>query len=341
MSKHLVFGAGLIGCYLGGSLAHKKQNVTLLARQQIMDKLAQGIVLTDYLQHKVTIENLAFLLSHEASAQDFDVIWLTVKCTGVAGALAQLQSVVQPQTTIICCQNGLGSENIIKQTFPNNRVLRAMVPFNVVVLGDAHYHRGSEGMLTIEDSSDDEQFTEQLVACIDSPILPVTRRNQMTELLWAKLQLNLGNSVNALADIPVKSMLQQRKYRLVIAQMMRELLLVTDAKGIVLPKVTSVAAKYLPLVLSLPDGIFKILANKMLAIDENVRTSMWWDIANGKQTEIDYLNGVIVEQGASLGIDTPVNKKVIGLVKGLTNHQATNRKSFSAEDLYNLVGKHE
>ncbi|GAB2683446.1 2-dehydropantoate 2-reductase [Aliiglaciecola aliphaticivorans] len=341
MSKHLVFGAGLIGCYLGGSLAHKKQNVTLLARQQIMDKLAQGIVLTDYLQHKVTIENLAFLLSHEASAQDFDVVWLTVKCTGVAGALTQLQSVVQPQTTIICCQNGLGSENIIKQTFPNNRVLRAMVPFNVVVLGDAHYHRGSEGMLTIEDSSDDEQFTEQLVACIDSPILPVTRCNQMTELLWAKLQLNLGNSVNALADIPVKSMLQQRKYRLVIAQMMRELLLVTDAKGIVLPKVTSVAAKYLPLVLSLPDGIFKILANKMLAIDENVRTSMWWDIANGKQTEIDYLNGVIVEQGASLGIDTPVNKKVIGLVKGLTNHQATNRKSFSAEDLYNLVGKHE
>ncbi|MFA3792078.1 2-dehydropantoate 2-reductase [Aliiglaciecola sp. SL4] len=337
MSQHLVFGAGLIGCYLGASLIHKNQNVTLLARQQIAQKLAQGILLTDYLGHKVTTPKPTLLLSNSESQQVFDVIWLTVKCTGVEAAIGQLQTLVHKQTTIICCQNGLGSESVLKHAFPDNRVLRAMVPFNVVELADGHYHRGSEGMFTIESSDNDGDFTEQLIKGIQSPVLPSTSCQQMTQLLWAKLQLNLGNSVNALADIPVKHMLQQRKYRLVIAKMMRELLLVTEAKGVVLPKLTSVPAKILPVVLSLPDVIFKIVANRMLAIDENVRTSMWWDIANGKQTEIDYLNGVIVEEGERLGVNTPVNKKIMGLIQALSNSHSNSRKSFSADELYNLV----
>ncbi|WP_342807976.1 2-dehydropantoate 2-reductase [Alteromonas sp. M12] len=339
MAKHLVFGAGLIGSYLGASLLHKNQNVTFLARSHSVNKLSKGIILTDYLEHRVEVNNITFLLPGSETEHSFDIIWLTVKCTAVEAALAQLQLLVNHQTTIICCQNGLGSESAIKTAFPNNRVLRAMVPFNVVEIADGHFHRGSEGRLTIESCIDDRNFTEQLIASIDSPILAFSMCTQMTWLLWAKLQLNLGNSVNALANIPVKHMLQQRKYRLVIAQMMRELLLVTDAKGIVLPKVTSVSAHSLPFVLSLPDFIFKIVANRMLAIDENVRTSMWWDISNGKQTEIDYLNGAIVEEGAKLGIAAPVNKKVIELIYQLTNNPQTITESMSAVELYNTTMK--
>jgi len=139
----------------------------------------------------------------------------------------------------------------------------------------------------------------------------------MQSLLWAKLQLNLGNSVNALANIPVKTMLQQRDYRLVIALLMKELLLVTKAMHIKLPKVTALPGQYVPYILRLPNGLFNLVANKMLAIDPKVRTSMWWDVSQGKKTEIEYLNGAIVEAAEKLKIPTPANKKIIELIKAI------------------------
>ncbi|GAC14193.1 2-dehydropantoate 2-reductase [Aliiglaciecola lipolytica] len=337
MLNHLVFGAGLIGCYLGANLQYNKQRVTLICREHIADKLSKGIVLTDYLQHRIAVEPIPSLTSVVDAMDSFDVIWLTVKCTAVETALAQLRLIVGSKTTLVCCQNGLGSEQLVKQAFPDNQVLRAMVPFNVVELADGHFHRGSQGTFAIEDNPANFNFVTDLVSHIESPVLEASICNDMDSLLWAKLQLNLGNSINALADIPVKAMLQQRKYRQVIAQMMRELLLVTDAKSIELPKVTSISAHYLPVILNLPDWLFKIVANRMLAIDENVRTSMWWDISQAKPTEIDYLNGAIVEQAKLLGISTPVNQKVIELIYQLSNNKLQNKRKITGKQLYNLV----
>ena len=54
------------------------------------------------------------------------------------------------------------------------------------------------------------------------------------------------------------------------------------------------------MVLSLPDGLFRLVAQKMLAIDPKVRTSMWWDMAAGRHTEIDFLNQKVVEEAEKL-----------------------------------------
>jgi 2-dehydropantoate 2-reductase len=190
-----------------------------------------------------------------------------------------------------------------------------MVPFNVVELKPGHFHRGSQGDLTIELAEEDQLDVNTLAAKIRGDLLPVATSHDMSALLWAKLQLNLGNSINALADIPVKAMLQQRNYRRVIALLMQELLAVTDTLGITLPKVTNLPAHWLPKVLRLPDFLFLRIANKMLAIDPNVRTSMWWDLSQGKETEIDYLNGAIIAHAQKLGLNCNVNQKIMQLVK--------------------------
>jgi 2-dehydropantoate 2-reductase len=159
-----------------------------------------------------------------------------------------------------------------------------------------------------------------LVSALDSELLPVAQTGDMQSLLWAKLQLNLGNSVNALADIPVKAMLEKRDYRRVIAVLMDELLAVTDKLNITLPKVTSIKAQMVPVVLRLPNFLFKLVANKMLAIDPQVRTSMWWDVSQGKPTEIAYLNGAVVNYGKRLGVPCPANKRIVGLIEGLPDN---------------------
>lgn len=339
MHNHLVFGAGLIGCYLGASIAKQGQSVSLLCRDKIRKKLQDGVTLTDYLQHSANINEIKFCdADFSADETHFDIVWLTVKCTGIERASQELAPFVGSDTTIICCQNGLGSENAVKTRYPNNQVLRAMVPFNVVEMSDGHYHRGSEGALTIESSGQHGFNVDELVEAIQSDVLPVSINSDMDALLWAKLQLNLGNSINALADIPVKAMLEQRQYRLVIALLMEELLAVTDALEISLPKVTALPGHWIPKVLRLPDFLFKRVANKMLAIDPNVRTSMWWDVSQGKATEIDYLNGAIVDEAKLLHIATPHNQQVIELIKNLAPSQPDEqRKSYTAQQLYKLV----
>lgn len=318
-SKHLIFGAGLIGCYLGGVLSYLGLNTQLISRPKIVKKLNKGIKLTDYLAHQSPIIPLSFIDSAGCSlVNDIDFLWLTIKCTGIEQALKDITPFVGKNTVILCCQNGLGSDRIVKQQFKDNPVLRVMIPFNVVELRAGHYHRGSQGALTLEYTETTQDVIGSLATFIQSDFLPVAKSNEMSALLWAKLQLNLGNSINALADIPVKTMLQQRDYRLVIASLMDELLQVTQALDIKLPKVTSIPAQWIPTILRLPDFLFSRLANSMLSIDPNVRTSMWWDVSQGKPTEIDYLNGAIVEQANTLGINCPANTHIVELIKSLS-----------------------
>jgi 2-dehydropantoate 2-reductase len=339
MSSHVVFGAGLIGSFLGACMQHLEINVALVSRTSFKKKLAQGVTLTDYLQHQARVERLNFLdpeilprLTPEQITCNY--VWLTVKCHSVAQAVHDIAPLISTNTVILCCQNGLDSDKPVKEAFPDNLVLRVMVPFNVVELEKGHLHRGSQGHLTIEQSGQ-SNVTDALVSLLNSPLLPVAQTQDMQGLLWAKLQLNLGNSINALADIPVKSMLEQRGYRLVMATLMQELLLVTKALGLTLPKVTSVPASVIPYVLKLPDFLFTRVASKMLAVDPNVRTSMWWDMAQGKPTEIAYLNGAVVDTGARIGISTPANKRIVALIKSLSHDKRTKTENSDASNTRN------
>jgi 2-dehydropantoate 2-reductase len=86
-----------------------------------------------------------------------------------------------------------------------------------------------------------------------------------------------------------------------------------------LPRLTALPAHLLPPMLSLPDALFRLLARPMLEVDPTVRTSMWWDLSQGKPTEIAYLNGAVVRYGRRVGIPTPVNERVVALVRAASD----------------------
>tara|TARA_R110002153_G_scaffold171435_2_gene324273 strand:- start:15286 stop:16350 length:1065 start_codon:yes stop_codon:yes gene_type:complete len=323
--QHTVFGAGLIGCYLGGAISVQGFQTTLICRETTKSKLTSGIKLTDYQSHEAILPNIEVLDDKQLSATNITVkkarfLWLTVKCTGIKQAVLDIAPLVDNNTIILCCQNGLGSDAAVKQAYPDNTVLRVMVPFNVVELSPGHYHRGSEGKLTIEQTPQSQIGINTLIMALQSDLLPITTTADMDALLWAKLQLNLGNSVNALADIPVKAMLEQRPYRKVIALLMSELLKVADAHGIKLPKVTAISAHKIPIVLRLPNFIFSRVANKMLEIDPKVRSSMWWDVSQGKPTEIVHINGAILKYAKTVNIACPANEKISSLISQLSGN---------------------
>ena len=314
-SRHCIFGAGLIGGYVAGALLDSGQSVSVVARPRVRARFENGMVLTDLDGHRCEVDAPTFAAPGDGAPA---FLWLTVKCTQVANAMADVQSLVDHNTVILCCQNGLGSEGPVKTALPGNTVLRAMVAFNVAELDKNHLHRGSGGSLTLEHHPDAVVLADQ----VTSPLMPFELSADIEATLWAKLQLNLINAINALSDVPVRAMLEQRGYRQAFAACMRELLAITRAKGIDLPRLTALPGPWLPGMLSLPDWLFRQLARPMLEVDPTVRTSMWWDLKQGKPTEIAHLNGAVVKNGRLAGVPTPVNEQVVRLVRAVERGDA-------------------
>jgi len=341
-AHHVILGAGLVGCYLGGALIYSEQKVSFIARSRFKMQLENGFTISDYEHNEYALKPITSVVSHEDLTLlegPADVLWLTVKCVALESVIPTIVECVTHRTIIICCQNGVANHKIIQQAFPNNHVIRAMVPFNVVNTSQNQFHRGSQGHLVLECEGESADSIKWLARQINSKLLPTDTTYQMTALQWAKLQLNLGNAVNALADIPVKEMLANYQYRQIIAKMMRELLQVTEKKQIKLPKIANLPNKWIPYVLSLPNFLFNRVAQSMLAIDPNVKTSMWEDVQTGKVTEIDFINAKVVDTGKQIGVDTPINAYIVALIK-----RAEQGDKVSADVFYEWVcntNKHE
>jgi len=310
-SKHLVFGAGLIGGFVAGGLLNAGFTTAIVARARVKQELSQGLRLTDYQENSATLPPPDFISSEGSEVPAFDVLWLTVKCTAVAACLQELADLIRPQTIIICCQNGLGSVQEVREHFPEHTVLGAVVGYNVASPKSGHLHRSTEGKLVVEN----HPKIAEIVTRLDSGLFPTSLSDNFLGDQWAKLQLNLTNPVGALSDIPIKAMLEQYDYRLIMVRLQKELLAVAAALDISLPQLAAVPPAWIPRVLRLPDFLFKIVGQKMLTVDPTARFSMWWDLDQNKPTEIHYLNDAVVKAAERTGLNAPVNERIVQLIR--------------------------
>src|SRR6185503_10955321 len=97
-------------------------------------------------------------------------------------------------------------------------VLAGMVPFNVLRQDGARFHQGTSGKLALERGRGSAPLAEALTRAG----LPAEAHDDMQGVLWGKLLVNLNNSVNALAGVPIKEMLASRGYRRIMADCARE-----------------------------------------------------------------------------------------------------------------------
>ena len=109
--------------------------------------------------------------------------------------------------------------------------------------------------------------------------------------------------------------LGDRRWRLLISRQMREGLAVLRAAQIRPAPVEGMPPRLIALALTLPDALFRLAARGMLAVDRSARSSMWEDLRAGRPTEIDYLQGEIVRQAEKHGLEAPLSRRVLQLVK--------------------------
>lgn len=338
--QFVVLGAGAIGCYLGARLTAAGQQVILVGRPRTIDPLRQdGLRVTDLSGFDAQLSNhqlglaidLATAQSMIQSSQNHPVkmvILLCVKGGATASAAREIAANCPPNTPVISMQNGVENVTRIRQAAPMMDALAGMVPYNVGMRSPNHVHRGVNGAIAMQRSP----VTELISPVFDVAGLPNRLHDDMVNVQWGKLLINLNNPVNALSNLPLLDELQDWSYRRVFAALQIEALAVLKRVNITPVKAGAVEPNVLPRILRLPNFLFERVAAKLLKIDPTARSSMWDDVQRGNTTEVDDLCGAVVRLAATSGMRAPRNALMCELVGKLRKGD-----SFDGPDLYATV----
>ena len=312
--KIVILGAGSIGCYLGGCLIAEGANVTLIGRDRIQAQISEnGLLVSDYKGRESLLgaQQVKFTTSN-AVMHNADVILLCVKSGDTQEAAKLIFKHANPKALVVSFQNGVRNGILLERFLPSFTILRGMVPFNVLAKGKGHFHCGTEGNLAIEDPL---KVANSLVELFSRAKLPTSSYDDISNVQWGKLLMNLNNAVNALSGLPLLEQLNNRDYRQLMAVVLKEALLAMQAAGIEPARTGKVIPKYMPFIMSLPNFLFKRVASATLKIDPVARSSMFEDLSLNRKTEIDYLNGEIVSLGKKHGVPTPANEAIVTLIR--------------------------
>lgn len=317
----VIAGAGSIGIWIGAHLASAGKKVTFFARPRIINKVQEhGIQLTSWTGTSLSLPaDQIVMTENEACLADADVIVVAVKSKDTFAIAEQISRHIKPGARIISAQNGINNASALSNILPDHQVGSMMVPYNVLPMEKGRYHCGTQGRLVID------QGLSDLAKTIRAAKLDIDTAEDMHEVLWGKLLLNLNNPLNAISGMPLVEELSDRKWRCQLADCMEETLGILDELGIQ-PKIqAAVPATWIPRILRLPTFLFKLLAKQMLQMDPLARSSMQEDIQLKRPTEIDYINGEVVRYARSLGMQAPFNEAVIAQIKRLEQTYALTR----------------
>ncbi|KRR14502.1 2-dehydropantoate 2-reductase [Bradyrhizobium jicamae] len=306
-----VAGAGSIGCFVGGMLTAGGRRVALLARPRVIAEIeASGLRPTSFEGFDQTITRDRFALSENPGVfENAGVVLVTVKSADTAAMADVIARHAPSDVVVVSLQNGVGNAAVLRDRLPGRRVLGGMVPFNVIALGNGRFHRATSGDIVIEQ---DEARTAETLSV---PGLKVRPTGNIEGVQWGKLLLNLNNALNALADLPLRRQLAQREWRRLFADQVAEGLAAIKAEGIKPVSPTPIPFGWLPSLLRLPDPIFEAVLGRTMKIDPEARSSMWEDLQHRRRTEVDYLQGVITGIADRRGLDAPLSRRIVELIR--------------------------
>lgn len=298
-----VMGAGAVGCYFGGMLARAGAPVTLIGRPPLVESVNQEGLFIDSIHFQ---ERVRLSASTEASAaRGASVVLFCVKTLDTEAAARSLEPCVDPSAIVISLQNGVDNvERIRSATSIDPLAAAVYVVAEMTAPGCVrHKARGDLliGDLTSRPDQRDErkQNLERLAALFERAGVPCRVSENIGGDLWTKLIMNCAyNAISALTHARYGEVAANELTRDVMRQVIEEGVAVAQAAGVRLPSLDFVEAGF-------------NLANSM----RTALSSTAHDLARGKRTEIDSLNGYVVRRGAQLGIATPTNHVLHALVR--------------------------
>ena len=302
--KIAVMGAGAVGCYYGALLARAGHTVTLIGRAAHVQAIAQAGGL--WLHTDTSEACIPLQASTEASAvRGAQWVLFCVKSTDTDSAGHAIAPHLDAGAVVLSLQNGVDNAQRL-QAIVGARctVLPSGVYVASAMTAPGHVRHLGRGELVLAPSA----VSATIATALRSAGIAAEVSDNVAGALWSKLVLNcVYNPLSAITGLPYGSIvacagLEGGQVTQVMSDIVRECQAVAQARGVVLP--ADILASTLALAHSMPQQ----------------HSSTAQDLARGKRSEIDHLNGFIVRQGDALGIATPVNRLLHTLVRLLEQH---------------------
>jgi 2-dehydropantoate 2-reductase len=286
----VVLGAGAIGSLYGAKLA-AANDVTLIGRADHVRAIEENGLRIEGIDAQTVRVRAA---TRVEQLKPDTLILLTTKVPATVSALESITPLVRDDTTIVALQNGLDADEIARAALRGRVVLRGISQFGAIFERPGTIRYMVKGFTLLEDHERGPQIATVLTAAgLDCRITA----NIETEV-WRKLVFNcVVNPITTILGAQVGQIVDPDLNRL---------------KQLVIDECTAVAAaKGISLGMDLMAEIDDAYAGSRNIV------SMQQDLLRGRSTEIDYLNGAVVELGARHRLPCPVNDGLTKIIKGM------------------------
>ncbi len=296
----IVMGSGSVGSLFGGLIASETLDVLLIGRKPHIEKINQSsLVIKGLINEVVNIEAVESV----AEAEDFlvksqkraDFIFITTKAHQTEAAAQQIKALVNPKTVLISIQNGLGTEDILRDIYPANIVLRGITTIGVCRPEPGVVDFTGEGQTFIGyQTAVEQEKAQQIVEIMKKSRINAILEPNIQGAVFTKTIVNCAlNPLTAIHQVKNKEIYNQEALR---------------NQAITLASEAWAVTKALKIKLLTKDPI-KMMFDIIKRTGENT-SSMLTDIINKRKTEIDFLNGKIIMLGLNEGISVKQNQEI-------------------------------
>src|SRR5215216_1983552 len=328
----LVFGAGAIGTYIGGSLVLAGHQLVFVEQPKIVDELRErGLRLDLTLDERRKTKDASHIdpssfrivstLEEALHYGPFDVALFALKSFDTPAALEGLKPFAEKMPPILCFSNGVSNEPAIAKALGSDKVIYGTVT-------SAIGRRGA-GDIVLErlrgmGVAKGHPLSEKLNAALDKAYLNSQLFENANGMKWSKMLTNLmANPTSAILDMTAREVFANRDLYKIEIDMLRECLAVMEAQKFEVVDLPGTPVRALAYATTLPLWLSRPLLSRAAGAGRGAKMpSFHIDLYSGRgKSEVEYLHGAVVRAGQRCNVPTPVNKVLTETLMALTQKE--------------------
>jgi 2-dehydropantoate 2-reductase len=230
-----------------------------------------------------------------------DVVLVCVKAYHTEAAARAILPIIRPDTAVMTLQNGVGNVEKLSEVLDTGVILGGVTSEGATLLDTGKIRHAGKGETIIGAKRDTSGRVGEIVSALNTAEFEARSVGVIDDLIWGKLIINVGiNALTAIARLKNGRLPEIAGTRRIMEAAVKEAVAVADAKNIRLPY---------------PDPIERVI--EVCRKTSGNIASMLQDVLKERATEVDFINGAIVAEGALLNIPTPVNATLTALVQAI------------------------
>jgi 2-dehydropantoate 2-reductase len=315
--KILVIGTGAIGGICAALIAKAGYQIEVICKYpELVQKITNEGLKISGIYGDMQVKMPAFACISELKEMK-DIVLLATKATDMMDAAKELLPFLHENSLVISLQNGI-CEEMLAEVLGKNRVIGCVVGWGATMHAPGELEMTSTGEFVIGniDNSPKERLKE--VQELLSLVVPVEISADIIASLYSKLIINSCiTSLGAICGLYLGEMLSKKKLRSLFIEIMREAIAVADAMKMKVPSYANKINYYKFLKnAGFLGNLYRHLLIRFIGFKyRRLKSSMLQSLERGNKTEVDFLNGFIVRKGLDFSVQTPVNSKVVKMIK--------------------------